>query len=47
MLMFRAGGRRSFWDGKADGGAAVASGVYFYRIEMPGGPLTARFVVMR
>jgi len=36
------------WDGRDDGGAAVANGVYFYRIEMPGGePLAARFVVMR
>lgn len=43
------GGRQTVvWDGRDDGGAAVANGVYFYRVEMPGGaPLTTRFVVMR
>jgi len=34
------------WDGMDDGGAAVANGVYFYRIETPhDGSLSARFVV--
>lgn len=41
-------GRHSaVWDARGDDGRVVANGVYFYRIETPGGgPLTARFVVM-
>ena len=34
------------WDGRSNRGEVVASGVYFYQIDGPGGQLVARFVVM-
>jgi len=34
-------------DGRDDKGAALGSGVYFYRIETTDGPLTGRFVIAR
>lgn len=35
------------WDGRAGNGAAVANGVYFYRLDIGGTALTKRMVVMR
>jgi hypothetical protein len=34
-------------DGESDSGTRLASGVYFYRIEAPGGTATGRFAVMK
>jgi plastocyanin len=33
------------WDGRATGGARVASGVYYLRLEVPGGAATRRVVI--
>ncbi len=35
------------WDGRDSGGNRVASGVYFYRLEVPGQALTKKMVVLR
>jgi len=42
------GGRHSaVWDGRDDGGRPVASGVYFYRISMPGFEERRRMVLLK
>lgn len=35
------------WDGRADGGQPVASGVYFYRLEAAGESLTRRMLLLK
>jgi hypothetical protein len=30
------------WNGRAEGGRVLASGIYFYRIEYPDGSVSAR-----
>ncbi len=43
-----AAGRHSVhWDGKSDGGLALASGVYVYRLETPRERLTRRMVLLK
>ena len=41
------GAYREMWDGKRDDGTAVASGVYFYRLETNGFTATHKMVLMR
>ena len=41
------GWRRTIWDGRNDNGAAVASGVYFYRITVHGAQNTPVFSEMK
>jgi hypothetical protein len=42
-----AGPHEVSWDGRNDGGAAVASGVYFCRLEVCGGAVTRTMVLLR
>ena len=43
-----AGGSTSLlWDGQDSGGAAVPSGVYFFRLETPGETVSRRVVLVR
>ncbi len=45
---FPAGGATSLlWDGQDSGGAAVPSGVYFFRLETPGETVSRRVVLVR
>jgi hypothetical protein len=42
-----AGARTAAWDGRDDGGAPVARGTYFYRLESAGRDETRRMVLIR
>jgi len=42
-----AGAHRATWDGRDEGGARVASGVYLARLETPHGAQTRRLVLLR
>jgi hypothetical protein len=42
-----AGSRQLSWDGTGQGGATVASGVYFVRVECPGFSATRKLVLLR
>jgi len=42
-----AGRHRVFWNGSDDSGRAVASGVYFYRLEADGRTLSGKMVLVR
>jgi flagellar hook assembly protein FlgD len=42
-----AGALQATWDGRADNGAAVSSGVYFYRLEAGGTIETRRMVLLK
>jgi hypothetical protein len=41
------GGYSAVWDGRNDRGETMASGVYLYRLEMPGGQQVKRLVLLR
>jgi hypothetical protein len=41
-----AGRHQQHWDGRTDQGSAAASGVYFYRLELPGYSTTGKLVRM-
>jgi hypothetical protein len=45
--LMTAGAHEATWDGRDEAGAAVASGLYFARLETPGGALTQRVVRSR
>jgi flagellar hook assembly protein FlgD len=45
--LFVAGGQTTPWNGRDDDGRAVASGVYFYRLEVGGEVLTRRMVLLK
>ena len=34
------------WDGRLQGGSEAASGVYFYRIEYPGGGVSSKKMIL-
>jgi hypothetical protein len=42
-----AGALQATWDGRADDGRAVSSGVYFYRLEAGGTIETRRMVLLK
>jgi hypothetical protein len=42
-----AGQRSAVWDGRDDGGAQVASGVYYYRLTAPGYEKTLKMTVLK
>ncbi|NUO79739.1 T9SS type A sorting domain-containing protein, partial [candidate division KSB1 bacterium] len=42
-----AGEQRVTWDGRDDEGAAVTSGIYFYRLEANGLTQTRKLTLMR
>ncbi len=42
-----AGAHAVDWDGRDDRGRAVASGVYFYRLETPAGHLTRKMTILK
>lgn len=44
---FSAGVHRLVWDGADDGGAAVASGVYFYKLRGTGGVLSRKMLLLK
>lgn len=44
---FTAGSHRVPWDGRLDSGDAAPQGVYFQRLQAPGGVRSARLVVLR
>ncbi|MDH4337770.1 MAG: T9SS type A sorting domain-containing protein [Candidatus Krumholzibacteria bacterium] len=41
------GARDVVWDGRDDDGRAVASGVYFYRLELGGNTVTRRMTLLK
>ncbi len=45
--LFGAGAQEIAWDGTNEQGRAVASGVYFYRLRMPGEVITRKMVLLR
>ena len=45
--MMEPGDHEIEWDGRADGGAQVAKGVYFYTIEVPGQVMSRRTVLLK
>jgi hypothetical protein len=45
--VWTAGSHRVTWDGRDDGGAQVASGVYFYRMRAPSFDTTRKLVLIR
>jgi hypothetical protein len=42
-----AGAYTAVWDGRNEGGAAVASGIYFYKMETAGFVATKKLVMLR
>jgi flagellar hook assembly protein FlgD len=42
-----AGAYAAVWDGRNNGGAAVASGIYFYKMETAGFNATKKLVMLR
>lgn len=42
-----AGDHQLLWDGTSSDGAAVASGVYFYRVQAPGGGLSRKMMLVK
>jgi hypothetical protein len=44
---YEAGKFKAVWEGKNDSGRAVASGVYFYRLEVAGKSLTHKMLLLK
>ncbi len=46
-MYLEAGNHRVEWDGTDDGGGAVASGIYFYRVETASGAATRKMLLLK